>query len=101
MNDARELAHAWKLMHDVLAEAKMQAGLPAQLELIEEIERRTSAQGAGYPDFYSVSFGANGDLLSQWRGYGSSGGGYAIGFESARLFPPRLLTRSPSDSSTA
>jgi hypothetical protein len=28
----------------------------------------------------SVSFCKNGDLLSQWRGYGSFGAGYAIGF---------------------
>lgn len=32
MNDARELPHAWKLMHDALAEAKTQARLPAQLD---------------------------------------------------------------------
>lgn len=88
MNDARELAHAWKLMHDVLAEARAQARLPAQLQLVEEIERTMSAQGGGYPDFYSVSFGANGDLLSQWRGYGSSGGGYALGFDAAGLVSP-------------
>lgn len=88
MNDARELAHARRLMRDVLADAKAKAALPAQLELIVEIERRISIQGGGYPEFYSVSFGANGDLLSQWRGYGSSGGGYAIGFESACLVSP-------------
>lgn len=88
MNDARELAHARKLMHDVHAEAKTKAALPAQRELIEVIESRISVQGGGYPDFYSVSFGANGDLLSQWRGYGSSGGGYAIGFESVCLVSP-------------
>ena len=88
MNDAKELTHARKLMRDVLAEAKAQARLPAQLELIDEIERITSGQWVGYPDFYAMSFTANGDLLSQWRGYGSSGGGYAIGFEAAGLVPP-------------
>jgi hypothetical protein len=88
VNDAQELAHAWSLMLDVLAEARAQATVPAQVELIEEIERATSSQWAGYPDFYSVSFTADGDLLSQWRGYGSSGGGYAIGFEAAGLVRP-------------
>jgi hypothetical protein len=88
MNDARELAHAWKLMHDVLAEARAKARSPAQRELIEEIDRAMSVQGDGYPDFYSVSFGTKGDLLSQWRGYGSSGGGYAIGFDAGGLVPP-------------
>jgi hypothetical protein len=88
MNDAKELSHAWKLMRDVLAEAKEQATLPAQLDLIDEIERATSTEWAGYPNFYSVSFTANGDLLSQWRGYGSSGGGYAIGFDPEGLVQP-------------
>ena len=88
MNDAKELAHSWKLMLKVLAEAKDKAGFPAQLELIEEIERTAMAGWVGYPDFYATSFTANGDLLSQWRGYGSSGGGYAIGFDAARLVSP-------------
>lgn len=88
MNDAKELAHSRKLMLDVLAEAKDKAGFPAQLELIEEIEKTTTAQWVGYPDFYATSFTANGDLLSQWRGYGASGGGYAIGFDASRLVSP-------------
>ncbi|MEE8407757.1 MAG: DUF2971 domain-containing protein [Acidimicrobiia bacterium] len=88
MNDAKELAHSRKLMLKVLAEAKDKAGFPAQLELIEEIERTAMAGWVGYPDFYATSFTANGDLLSQWRGYGSSGGGYAIGFDAARLISP-------------
>ena len=88
MNDAKELTHAWKLMRGVLTEAKERATLSAQLDLIDEIERATSTEWAGYPDFYSVSFTANGDLLSQWRGYGSSGGGYAIGFDPAGLVQP-------------
>jgi Protein of unknown function (DUF2971) len=108
MNDAKELAHSRKLMRDVLAEAKAQAKSPAQVELIEEIGRRTSAQWAGYPDFYSVSFVTKGDLLSQWRGYGSSGGGYAIGFDAARLVrppssypqPQRFLNRVIYDEAT-
>ena len=89
MNDAKELSHAWKLMRRVLAEAKEQATLSAQHDLIDEIERATSTEWAGYPDFYSVSFTANGDLLSQWRGYGSSGDGYAIGFDpEGQVQPP-------------
>ncbi len=88
MNDAKELAHSWKLMLRVLGEAKDKAAFPAQLELIEEIERTAAAGWVGYPDFYATSFTANGDLLSQWRGYGLSGGGYAIGFDAARLVSP-------------
>jgi hypothetical protein len=32
------------------------------------------------PSAFAISFCDDGDLLSQWRGYGSSGSGYAIGF---------------------
>ena len=88
MNDAKELSHAWELMRQVLTEAESKAELPAQVELVQELRRVTSVPLGGYPDFYSVSFSADGDLLSQWRGYGSDGGGYAIGFDSARLEAP-------------
>lgn len=88
MNDASELAHSWQLMLGVLADARTEARSRAQIELIDEIERAISSQRAGNPDFYSVSFSANGDLLSQWRAYGSSGGGYAIGFDTRGLVCP-------------
>lgn len=87
-NDATELAHAWRLMVAVLTEAREQATSSAQLELIDEIDRATANQWAGYPDFYAVSLSANGDLLSQWRGYGDLGGGYAIGLAAELLAPP-------------
>ncbi len=85
MNDAEELAHSWKLMLDVLREAKNRAKSPAQVELIEEIERAARSTWTGYPDLYATSFTENGDLLSQWRAYGTSGGGYAIGFDVEQL----------------
>lgn len=34
---------------------------------------------------YITCFCPNGDLLSQWRGYGSAGCGYAVGFDGAKL----------------
>ncbi len=51
MNDASELAHSWKLMLSVLAEARPQAHSRAQIELIDEIERAISSQRTGNPDF--------------------------------------------------
>jgi len=36
-------------------------------------------------EHYLICFCENGDLLSQWRGYGSVGGGYAVGFLAAHL----------------
>jgi hypothetical protein len=38
-----------------------------------------------------ASFCSGGDLLSQWRGYGSYGSGFAIGFDTRTLLEPRSL----------
>lgn len=96
MNDASELSHSRSLMLQVLGDTRAQASSPAQIELIDEIERVVARQWSGHPDFYSVSFSANGDLLSQWRGYGSAGGGYAIGFDTAELTRPRSPYPQPA-----
>lgn len=95
MNDAQELSHGWKLMRQVLGEAEAKAKGPAQVELIEELGQIMSTPYGGYPDFYSVSFSADGDLLSQWRGYGSDGGGYAVGFDTADLASFSAQTSGP------
>lgn len=36
---------------------------------------------------FAVSFSTNGDLLSQWRGYGSFGKGYAVGLNLEGMLP--------------
>ena len=38
-----------------------------------------------HDEHYMACFCENGDLLSQWRGYGSIGGGYAVGFAAESL----------------
>lgn len=40
------------------------------------------------PNTYVACFCEDDDLLSQWRGYGNSGAGYAIGFDTKRLDHP-------------
>jgi hypothetical protein len=87
MNDAKELDHAWQLMLDVLGQARQIATQPGQHAVIDAIETDLRSW-EGYPEFYSASFSANGDLLGLWRGYGSSGGGYAIGFDPSGLACP-------------
>ena len=87
MNDSRELDHARQLMIDVLHNARSRATAPGQHSVIDAIETNLSTL-IGYPDFYSVSFSSDGDLLSQWRGYGATGGGYAIGFDPDGLVCP-------------
>lgn len=38
-------------------------------------------------DFYSISFCTEGDLLSQWRAYGTAGGGFSMGWNPVSHFP--------------
>ena len=95
MNDARELDHASRLMLDVLDMTRERADQPAQHAVIDAIEGNLRS-GVGYPEFYSVSFSADGDLLGQWRGYGSAGGGYAIGFDPQGLRCPETRYPQPA-----
>src|SRR5262249_39228851 len=56
------------------------------------LARRTFADK--WQDFFVTCFCEEGNLLSQWRGYGKGGGGYSIGFERCLLG-----TRSPEGTS--
>jgi hypothetical protein len=94
VNDAQELDHARQLMLDVLKDARRRAETAGQNAVIDAVEMNLTTWD-GYPDFYSVSFSSEGDLLSQWRGYGSSGGGYAIGFDPAGLACPESTHPQP------
>jgi hypothetical protein len=50
---------------------------PALVEQVRELCSKVAALG--------FCMSANGDLLSQWRGYASDGAGYAIGFDQDQL----------------
>lgn len=62
---------------------------PLEARIVEGIAARL-ANKAGIVRTFSVSFCGNGDLLSQWRGYGSFGSGYAVGFEPKYMPHPQL-----------
>lgn len=47
-------------------------------------------------DHFVVSFCENGNLLSQWRGYGASSTGYSIGFRASALFSAANRTENNS-----
>ncbi|MGH3628057.1 MAG: DUF2971 domain-containing protein [Sciscionella sp.] len=53
----------------------------------------------GY-DVYLACFCEEDDLLSQWRGYPSTGGGYAIGFRSSVIARNRMLRKVVYDEAT-
>jgi len=86
VNDATELDHALESMLSAVGRARERFSSPAQLMLLDRLAA-VIANKEGFPSVHSVSFSANGDLLSQWRAYGGSGRGYAIGFATSDLLP--------------
>jgi hypothetical protein len=83
LNDSTELTYTSDVLHSVLdgLEAEF-AGTSAHL-LIDICRTNLFAR----TDFecYVGCFCDEGDLLSQWRGYGETTASYAVGFDSARL----------------
>ena len=81
MNDATEFNHALALASEILdsliadEHARKLAGTTL----------RRSLQGLEDINIFTACFCKDGDLLSQWRGYATEGGGIAIGFDAPEL----------------
>lgn len=58
----------------------------AELKIIDGLKEALHSPRSNY-GAYCVSLSANGDLLSQWRGYGSFGKGYAVGLKLGASYP--------------
>ena len=79
MNDSAELRHTLELMQEHI-NRRIVAGTdhPALLnQLLEWLSHRI----VGGPMLFGASFRANGNLLSQWRGYSTHGKGVSLGFD--------------------
>jgi hypothetical protein len=85
MNDPTEMEYAARIVRET---AQSQVGkYPTALfkRVMQNIELVLAAYAPDQNDEYLTCFCENGDLLSQWRGYGASGGGYALGFDSRQV----------------
>lgn len=95
MNDQTELTHAASLLHHLIEEDRSSPNLRGILGPDTAVSHLLQSVH-NYVEIYAVSFCANGDLLSQWRGY-TGAIGYAIEFDGPsllRLGPGQLyLTR--------
>jgi len=99
LNDTTEICHTQGLVEEIYLslidqakpddKAKLDFNNP--LWIYRDFLHRLSYQTARVkpnPDFFVACFCEKDDLLSQWRGYGNRGFGYAIGFDTKRLSYP-------------
>ena len=89
MNDRSELDYGIRLVRRVFEEEEFVGKLPprdlprfakkkAAIQLmLDDAEKKTT--------HFAISFCEKENLLSQWRGYGQSGSGFALGFQADRL----------------
>lgn len=88
MNDPTETEYAATVIRDTLASAMelhlaTVANKKRREKIFDQVTEGINLILTWYVDsdeHYLTCFCENGDLLSQWRGYGSVGGGYAVGF---------------------
>ena len=93
LNDASEFQYAVGLTKAVIEKATADAkpdsweALCRDASIEWEVESQYSGGSAQVPDeqHFVACFSKAGDGLSQWRGYGKSIGGYALGFPSEHL----------------
>jgi hypothetical protein len=83
MNDATEFGISVTLGKGLLAKRLENLQNGNEREALKGVISRLDA--IVYVNICTVSFCRDHDLLSQWRSYSGSGGGYAIGFSSSAL----------------
>jgi len=95
MNDPREFLHGADVIERVIDRFVIRKNPPQALLEIRDNVRRHIEEKLQNVRIFSTSFCTDGDLLSQWRGYGDTGGGYTLGFEPRLLFGGTQLERPP------
>ncbi len=84
LNDRTEGKHAHALMQ-LAYDAKRKHASP----IVQALTTRSIGPSLdGFITHYVTCFCEHGDLLSQWRGYGARGGGYAVRFKFPPIGPP-------------
>ena len=83
LNDKNEIFLAFKLLNNELVKRFNAAVHPDYKEFLQSIIDYLATMDHGH--ICIASFCEVGDLLSQWRGYGNLGKGYALGFDLKKL----------------
>src|SRR5262249_39209533 len=95
MNDPREFLHGAGVILEVIERLAKRRNPPQALLEIKAAVQAHVEEKLRNVRIFCMSFCTNGDLLSQWRGYGDTGGGYALGFQPRYLFGRSQTERGP------
>ncbi|HJX83468.1 MAG TPA: DUF2971 domain-containing protein, partial [Candidatus Angelobacter sp.] len=98
MSDSQEFQYALEVMQSVIEERQSHAPQVANyLEFLSAVVANAAANLLE-KSFFAFCLSAKGDLLSQWRSYCPSEGGYSIGFKKSDLesiFKPQNFDIGP------
>jgi hypothetical protein len=83
LNDSTEFSYIFKMVDDLLAMEERRASNSERNKVATTL--LSFAVANRNVNICVACFCANGDLLSQWRGYASGGYGYSIGFNAGKL----------------
>lgn len=83
MNDSTELTYALNMIQTAIADRA--PATPTDARSLSAFATWLRDQINKGPMLFSASFRANGNLLSQWRGYASHGKGMSLGFNPAAI----------------
>jgi hypothetical protein len=84
MNDRSEVLYGIDLAKSIISDEKKQATAQTTKDFLTGLENMLDPTRWLF-DFYAACFCAKDDVLSQWRGYGGMGNGYALA-----VFPEEL-----------
>lgn len=80
-NDDEEMTHGYGVVRAVIEQRLAAAPVPAEKACLEQLQQRFADSEA--ESVYICCFCQDGDLLSQWRGYGANGSGVSLAFDPA------------------
>jgi hypothetical protein len=80
LNDTSEVTYAAKMVRDVVEDQAGRSSGPTKT-MLERIVHCGVDDLESFVGRYVACLCEDGDLLSQWRGYGAEGGGFSIGIE--------------------
>jgi len=95
LNDPREFLHGAELILRVMDQLGGRKPTSPGLDWLRSTVTRHIEEKAQNARIFCASFCQDGDLLSQWRGYGDTGGGYALGFCPELLLGQGKMERPP------